>query len=465
MMFLSILTTLHRCSPTSSAGTRAGTRMVLFAAALPLAFGAIAAPTPAIVEPPPSLAKPDVDLDALAAAFSGSLQEGVVDVVGLDRELRRIEPCPVGVLLTILEQGVVPSAEVGGGSALRPAQREVVKRVLRTTPLRVIRRQLDLFRALPAEAQPTHAALWLLGEVGDHHDFRRLLNFAAPPPRGRVPRAVRREFEGALLAILARHPDALSPLADLFDECPASLGSSVVAAVEAQANPATVAILARLLFRVPDLDAVILLALDRRAQRCEPPFDEGIRGPVRRYLGATDERVRLLAISAVGSLEDYEAIGELVDLLPEGTPNQRTAIFEALRKITRCTLRHDVALWERWYDAEAKWWEERAARRFANLDAVDGRAVAYAINEISTRRMYRHELARVLVDTLARDETELAVLACRAIERFGSRTVIRDLIPCLSREPELAAAAHRALVTITGRDLPPDRSLWREAYP
>ena len=57
-------------------------------------------------------------------------------------------------------------------------------------------------------------------------------------------------------------------------------------------------------------------------------------------------------------------------------------------------------------------------------------------------------------------------MACGALQKHGSKTVVPELLDYMENNSgSRRDAASRALVGITGLDLPPDPKVWRQAEP
>ncbi len=406
--------------------------------------------------------------DETSAALLRSVRDGVVDVRQLELDLSRIRPAPVAALFAVLDQGAVPVPDSEGEAAtfrLLPSQVDVVRKVLVAASLRDIRGHLESVAGEPGGRGERELGLWLLGEVGESRDLGLLVRLATPADESEVfARSTISGFEASLEMILRRQATGVWLAFDLFGESPAALRAPIVKTIERFDAGESLLALSRLLGRAPEMDALIMVSITRCGSRTNPPVDPQIQSAVRAYLDGSDPRLALLAITAAGKLEDYDSVPYLIRLTEDGDANQRRCAYVALRDITGLTLRSEADLWGRWYRTETEWWERRAQACFAALTNGANADIAGAINEISLRRLRRHDLARELVACLDREEEELVALTCRALGHLGSRTVVFDLIDCL--EPtgtDVSWAAWRALTAITGQELPPEARSWAAA--
>jgi len=409
---------------------------------------------------PPRTSRPDV-----GAAFARAMDRDEIDIQRLEHELRALQPIPVPALFAVLDRQDVFIHQPNGSRVrldIDRAQEEVVKRVLVTAPLPSIRRHLEMVAAKEPAGRGRDLGLWLLGEVGAGRDFELLVQLAAPLSAPDGPsRATVLSFGNATEKILARDPSRLWLVFDLFQKAPRVLRTPLIKAIERLDHEDALILLARMLGRVPEMDALILNSVARRGSEEARPVAEEACLSVRKYLRRGDEREELLAIAALGKIEDYDSVSHLMQLVEDGDKGQKRAAFSALRDITGLSLRFEVDLWSRWYEGEMNWWKDQAQTRFSALAGAERSAVTKAINEISLRRMHRHDLARELLPCLERREPEIVILACRALGLLSSRTVVPDLVRHLdARHSGVRGAAWETLRHITHLDLPPEAGAW-----
>ena len=83
---------------------------------------------------------------------------------------------------------------------------------------------------------------------------------------------------------------------------------------------------------------------------------------------------------------------------------------------------------------------------------------------ISSHRIYRHELAEQLAQALLEAPTARKRSLCAALCAMDSQVGVPALLETLGL-PETGPklAAHRALVSLTGLSLPPQKYLWQAA--
>ena len=403
---------------------------------------------------------------AVGRAFARSMRNGVVDAGSLEGELRKIRPSPVPNLFAVLDRREVLIPRPDGlavSHALDEHEATILEEVLVTAPAPAVRAHLRVLDRDETPRRTKDLGVWLLGRMGDPRDLDLVGRLARPCATGEILRRESRTiFATALEGIVRRHSSALHYLTDLFEEVVPALRGAVVSAIEGAHDKSALRTLSRLLGRDPRMDGIVLAAITRRGEREALPVDEDIRHSVRAFLRSDDEGLELLAITAVGTLEDYDAVPELMDRVEHGDVNAMRTGFAALRRITRMTLRSDLDLWERWYAEESTWWDGKAARCFHLLDRGETRDIAFVINEISQRSLRRHELAAALLPCLDHPEPAIVVLACEALGGLGSPRALPDLVACLERaaDPEATAAAWKALRRISGRNLPRDPRAW-----
>ena len=213
-----------------------------------------------------------------------------------------------------------------------------------------------------------------------------------------------------------------------------------------------------------DTDSIVLAHVGRAARGLPRPIDPVVRDAVRAYLWKGDNQRVRAAAQALGELEDFESIENLIDLLVSEESSIRGAAHWALERITGLSLTADAERWRNWYEDQEKWYRTRLPELVKALADPDTGAVFRALQELAGRRYERHALSRHVETVLEHDSAQLRALACMTLGRLGSGNSTLSLVERLEDpDSEVARAASNALERITGLELPPSVEAWNEA--
>jgi hypothetical protein len=416
--------------------------------------------------PPIRRARPGAHAYPVASTLLGALRWGV-DPDRLRCELAALRPAPVGELFLVARLRAWPEEWPAPGRAA-PELGEPVLQAVFGALLDAPRAELRAHLAglidgpfLPAERE---VALEILGEVGLREDLELALRLATPGPTEGTPPSLRRALLDALAGMFGRDPPSVQLVRELFDRAGPGLLDALVISLERAETPQGLIVLAALLGRSPEMDALVLSAIARVGRALQQPVDLGARVVVRGYLSNPDSALVQQATLAVAALGDDGATGDLIELLHSDDRSVRFNVHRALREITRLTLPPAAEAWEAWFAEESRWWEEDSTRVFADVRGGEPVAAARAVREILRHRLGRHDLAQALRPCLSRPEPDLARMACAALGQLGSRAVQMPLVACLERPEEpVRQAAWKALRDVTGLDLPLEPQRWRAA--
>ena len=153
-----------------------------------------------------------------------------------------------------------------------------------------------------------------------------------------------------------------------------------------------------------------------------------------------------------------------VGLLAHGNRAVHDNAYWSLKKISGLYLAADPKAWTAWLEQETNWWRERAPAILAQLDSDDLSVALSSVQQIARRRYPRHALAAELCRALDHPQHEVRRLAAVALGALRSRTALPGLLGCLDDEdPQVRSAACRALRSVTGLNLPPERAAWARA--
>ncbi len=380
----------------------------------------------------------------------------------LRRRLAGLDPAELPALFAFAAAG-----RPAGRETLDPARvegaRQVARECLAARPRRELVALLENLAVRPQEPSLRLEAQRLLGAMGSGDHLKLLTRVTVPAQeRGALAPELRIGFTAALDAILARDPAALTQVAALFSEAAPGLSSAIVESVARLESPQATQLLASQLGRTPGLDPLLLARLGERG-RLGPGADEGVLEPLRRYLRQRDPVLVSAAARACGQLGDDGAVEALVGLMEHEDTRVRASAFEALARISGLAFGSDPARWTSWYHGEMRWWDEEAESLLVRIERGRGLEFARAAREALEHRLFRDRIAEAFTQALTRTNPGEVQLACRALEQLCSPRAVAGLIECLERpEPEVRAAALRALNTIRGSRLPPEPDSWAE---
>ncbi len=378
----------------------------------------------------------------------------------LRRRLQAVEPAEIPLLFSFAAEGRLADGE--GDPARLEEQRQFVRESLAARPRREIVPFLEELAGRPQSTSVRLEAQRLLGATGSGEHLRLLTRLtASPQPDPGLTPELRIGFTSALGAILARDPQVLPQIPTLLSESPPGLASSIVEALAATRSSQATRLLASMLGRTPGLDGLLLTRLAERA----PPQEgsEVVFDALRRYLRQLDTTLVCAAARACGQLRDDGSVEVLIALMEHGDEHVRRSAFDALQRISGLAFGPDPARWTSWYHAEMRWWEGEAESLLASIERARGLEFMRAAREVLEHRLYRDRIAESFVNALRRDNAGEVRSACQALEQLGSTRALGALIECLERDdPLVRAAAWKALRTLTGLDLPPERNSWIE---
>lgn len=386
------------------------------------------------------------------------------DPVALQEELVGLGPAALPELFALLHAGELSGEEGPRLDALRlaavtaalgSASKDELRRVL--TPL-----------AQGEDVAERLTAIGLLRDFGSAGELGLLARLAAPRTAGAtVSLAQRNAFEAALGAILVRDRAARTSLPVLFGDLATALLAPAVRATGRLAPVDCLGLNAALVGRIPEVDPLVLSQLSRAAERARHgPRPDAVLDSVREALRwGSGARLHAAALTA-GKLRDADSVERLIALLEDGDEAVRAAAYGALREITGLSYHPSVKAWRSWYDEEVRWWREEALYLIAALHATDAAEASAAVIALSRTRLYGRHAALEIAHCLTRPEEDLVRVACAALGHLAAPEVVVDLAHALERpEPHLREAAHRALIAVSGLELPPDPELWRALDP
>ena len=375
------------------------------------------------------------------------------------------QPEAISGYLELLSSGRVPAGQEG---AAQPLSSDQVRLLQETAPRFESRKVIAYVRkehARHPEVPWRRAALGLLGLHATTEDLALFGELLLRSPQGEaIHGKLLPDFEDALIEVVGRHGWELRELRWLADEMEV-LREPLIRIVGRAGDPEGLHWLASLL-EDPDVGIVALQEIGRLGPRATPELAADLSRLVRPLLGASDSSLRRQALRAVSGLGDTGAIPALIGLLdPESPKGERQMAHSALGRISGLELPPQPHAWKQWYEKEQRWFAEERLAVLERLTAEEDAVVIMAVRELSERTLYRDRIAARL-GPLVESHPSPAVRGqvCLALTRLNSQVANPYLTVALDDEdPSVRDKAHRALRSIAGLPLPPDREAWIQA--
>ncbi|MEQ1892870.1 MAG: hypothetical protein ABL998_10035, partial [Planctomycetota bacterium] len=245
---------------------------------------------------------------------------------------------------------------------------------------------------------------------------------------------------------------------------PAGVLPLVVEALAATECAAALEPLESLLGRSPELDLAVIDGLARAGAARPWRVGAEVAECLERLALSKEVARRAAATRALGRLARIDSVPRLVPRLQDPAPEVVAAAIEALQCCAQRTDLADAESWRAWLERENEWWTARGELCVAALQSDDPAALTENLRELYGHRLARSATADALLGRIARMEPSELVLACSALGRLGDLEAVPELVPLLdAAEAPVREAAWKALRTLTGVDLPAERSLW-DAY-
>lgn len=303
------------------------------------------------------------------------------------------------------------------------------------------------------------AVVQFLGAVGRGTEILRLLGIAITEEETKIDSSMARATREAITSILVRDPVAFGVLEGSFPALRSETLPLVVEALGATADQRAFGFLCLAARAHKNLRRLVLDQVPAVGGASEDALNIEMRG----YARATIRRDLpecQSAIRAAATLRDAGSIPALIMLFNGEHDDLEVAAAAALREMTGMAFESRTG-WTRWYEAERAWMVAERAAAFQKLYSSDHRQVSEALDSIAPHALVRDEFLSVLGDLLRTRPVEIRLLVCRAFQESGAREGIGELVLALKNESSsVVAAAHHALQSLTGRDLPLDPELW-----
>lgn len=130
------------------------------------------------------------------------------------------------------------------------------------------------------------------------------------------------------------------------------------------------------------------------------------------FLSSTGAFERKEASAILGFIGNRRHVQALIHGLDDDEHIVRTASLKALKELTGMTISGDPGRWKLWYQDQETWWTTVGSELVASIQSAPRRELVGVLASVSTRRLYRKEIAAQLLQLLHRsraDEVRLAV--------------------------------------------------------
>ncbi len=403
------------------------------------------------------------DLARVAAILHESDAKSEQGAAAIEAEIAALDAVPE--VFTVLVAGEIPAHGDRAATPIgRATERALCRALAHSSHASVLTFLHSAADGAPDE-RVREAAIAVLAEAGRGEDVVFLTKLANPPlGEKRVSKGDRSAYREAYARIVERDPRALLSTRSAFDRAEPALIEPLVRAVGSADSEAALRALTGVLGRMPEGDTLLLTEAARVAGFLHPPFDLDVCERARTATKSQDPAVAVAATHLVSVLDDADAIPTLVYHLNHRHQSVRDKSLAALRSITGERISGDSRRWDAWYGAEMAWWETHSNEAFRALLHGEPGDISDQIMKLSRKRLFRHEIAKALLDVLKRDETDLVRLACSALGYLRSWEAVPTLVQSLNDpDSEIGDAALSALRAITGMKLGPDPREWNAA--
>lgn len=276
--------------------------------------------------------------------------------------------------------------------------------------------------------------------------------------------SVNRALREALVSILRRDRQSWTILEKRFEKLEPAACLALVEAIGAAGQARGMELLARSFTRgspAPEHIAEAMAELElacpwtlagRTMEHCSP------------WLTSRASAECARAARLAGRLHALEALPTLIELASHVDGLVRRCAVDALRTMAGLPLDFDAdaGAWSGWYERELTWKEERWEPLLETLVSDRTGPANEALRELAAHPLFRHEMARTVAESLCEQPRAVALSACTELERLGSRWALPGLVSALEdAQPELRAAARRALCALTGETRELSVEPWR----
>ena len=187
-----------------------------------------------------------------------------------------------------------------------------------------------------------------------------------------------------------------------------------------------------------------------------------LAGKTRAQLQHGDRRALLGAAALAGRRRMVEVFPDLVSLLSHKDVAVRKAAESALRQMSSTSLGALPGAWSQWFKSQSHWLD--GALIVERLAGDDVGEISGALQELARHRLLGLTYASDVHALLDHEEAGVCIHACATLHALGDANAVPLLVGLLSvKNRRVRNAAWKALVGLTGEQLPPDYSRWHEA--
>ena len=308
------------------------------------------------------------------------------------------------------------------------------------------------------------AAVQLIGSVGRANDLPLLLGLSLSEAETELDERMEPALRQALAAVFVRDPSSFAQLIDLRHITRRELYPVLVGAVGDAGDPAGLEFLGEVAFWRDDLLLEVMAEIRVLGPSSAELVNESMKGRLRSFLDEGQPAKCKAAMLALAALRDLEAISSLIELLGSESKVLADTAHWSLKNLTGLGLSPTQEAWSRWHQTELAWMLREKPHQFRQLRSNEAADVSSALREISTHPLARDELRAALPELLRNRWPAIRVLACRSLAEHHAEEAVPKLVWALEdRADEVSKAAHAALRSITGLDLPCDPAAWQAA--
>lgn len=366
----------------------------------------------------------------------------------------------VELLIEVLEERSIPGlGDEDEPQILSVPQRETVLVAMetlgRSAVLPALDARLGFGQPEQAELQLTSAqrrtGIATLGAVARDRELSRLFELAVDPVTELHDGELNSVLSDAVRRAVTRDSGGIAKLADLARELEPGAVEAVMLGLGAAGNPNGLEFLAELDTTDERLRTLAAAQVPLLGPSPEPAWNRHLAGDLRGDLEKGSRNLRVAAAIALGELEDFSAVPDLIDLLQDDDEGLRSAAHRGLTHLVHRTSTPSAGAWRHWYRVESEWYEREAPRLFAVSRGYKEAEAVAALEEIGRHRYERHRLALEAALALTHKSAAVRRAACQAITGLGSRWAAVYLYRTLGdSDPTVATAAAEALRAVTG---------------
>ena len=342
-----------------------------------------------------------------------------------------------------------------------------LERVTSGVPAEIRERLYDPGLSVVARLDAARVGLEILARQGSGADLSLACDLATPREEfeQELYRPLGESLTRAITQILLEDDSGFGEIEALFRESHPWVQGFLLRGIAGTRSFAALRKLPMLMGQVEGLDAFILTQTGNVAQHVSTPLDDATLMRIRAFLGSNSNTERGQAAYALGHLDDYDCLEDLITLLTDEADGVRQNAHWSLREITAMTIQPEPRRWRLWFDSETRWWTEEAPGLLTTIRQGELPEVVAAINVCGAKRLFRRQLSRELVPMLQSPEDSVVRMTCSSLQSLRAIEAIPELVELLSHAaPPVREQAWLGLRELTGiRDLPADLGAWREA--